>query len=93
MKELKIQLNQNYPNPYFGKEAEVICVQAEAGDNFELTSIKNWKWFKDGCYYIVDIRDHDKKITRFASQRFENMDHMVRVINQLNEEIENHSTK
>lgn len=87
MKELRIQLNHNL---YVGSESKIISVQAEAGDNFNLTEVKHWPWFKDAGWYTISITDHDKDIVRSVSQSVNNIDHMVKIINQLNEAVDSH---
>lgn len=87
MKELRIQLNHNL---YVGSESKIISAQAEAGDSFDFTDVKHWPWFKDAGWYTISITDHDKDIVRSASQSVDNIDHMVNIINQLNETVDNY---
>lgn len=87
MKELRIQLNHNL---YVGNESKIISVQAESGESFDLTEAKSWPWFKDAGWYTISITDHDKDIVRSTSQSVDNIDHMVSIINQLNETVDNY---
>ena len=87
MKELRIQLNHNL---YVGSESKIISVQADDDDSFDLTEVKSWPWFKDAGWYTISITDHDKDIVRSASQSVDNIDHMVKIINQLNEAVDSY---
>jgi len=86
MKELTIEVN---PNFHVGNIPKPISIQTEDGNDFDLTAVKSCPWIKDNGWYIVTIIDRDKKITRVSSHQFNNIDHIVRVIDLLNEEVDN----